>query len=323
MQIAETPVARSPVTVVGPSLALELSWATHSAWSPRLRAQHPILEELALTKPELLDQVRGFWDDGGDCFAEMEVLAYLGGALEVVEFDPLFDAMDSARGRIPPDLPLRSETPGARDTIHSRLDQLKGDDHLWRRYRALFAAIYGPLDEWWSTTGGPTAERAVAATRRALDRGGEWRRMVSTDCVEISTRIAEMPDQPGPIVLAPCALFGKGLYLDLPGCQLIGVGAGMGEFGARTRTDEVARAIRVLADPTRLAILDHLRSGERSISDLALDFGLSQPTISVHVKQLRQAGLVIATRQGSRLELAVDTDAVKSLAHRLTALVEH
>ncbi len=72
----------------------------------------------------------------------------------------------------------------------------------------------------------------------------------------------------------------------------MGLGAELGELGARARTEELARRIRVLADPTRLAILDHLRTGPRSVGDLATDFGLAQPTVSAHVKQLRQARLV-------------------------------
>jgi DNA-binding transcriptional ArsR family regulator len=321
MQVSEVNPPPAPVTVGGPSLALELSWATHSVWSPRLRTQHQILDELADRHSEVLSRVQGFWNDGGDAFVEVEVLAYLAGALEETEFDPLFDAMDSARAAIPHHLPLRSETPEARDAINARLIQLQADDHLWREYRSLFAGLYGPLDQWWQTAGVPAAERAVGATRRALDRGDDWRRMVSDDCVQVTDHIAELSELHEPVLLVPCALFGKGMYLDLPGCQLIGLGAGMGELGARTRTEDLARNMRVLADPTRLAILDHLQSGERSISDLALDFGLAQPTISVHVRQLRQAGLVIATRRGPRLELSVDTDAVTALAERLTTLV--
>ncbi len=322
MQIADSLESSTSVTVVGPSLALELPWAIHSASSPRLRAQHPILEELNRTHPELVRQVQEFWDDGGQFIAELEVMAYVTGALGESDFDRLFDTMAGARDTIPLDLPLRSETPEIRDLINSRLSQLKSDDRRWQDYRALLAALYEPLDEWWRTVGRPTAEHAVAATRRALEQGGEWRRMVSSDCVEVNGHMAEIPEQHESIVLAPCALFGKGLYLDLPGCQLFGVGAGLGELGARARTEDLARSIRVLADPTRLAILDHLRTGERSIGDLALDFDLAQPTISVHVKQLRQAGLVAATRRGQRLELSVNSDAVSALADRLSALVD-
>ena len=322
MQIVDSAPSPGMVTVAGPSLALELSWATHSAWSHRLRAQHEVLGELAEVHPELLEAARGFWADGGDCFAEMEAMACLAGALDETEPDPLFDAMDSARSTIPSDLPLRSETPEARDLINARLDRLGSDDRRWQEYRDLFTAFYRPLGDWWRASGGPAAGRAVAATRRALARGAEWQQLVPSDCAEVTGHLTEIGQRHEPVVLVPCALFGKGLYLDLPGCHLIGVGAGTGEFGARTRTEDLARAIRVLADPTRLAILDHLRSGERSVGDLALDFDLAQPTISIHVKQLRQAGLVTASRRGHRLELAVDTEAVAALAHRLAALAE-
>jgi len=250
------------------------------------------------------------------------VMAYLTNALAEAEVERLFDVIDAARETIPTDLPLRSETSEMRDTINSRLSRLKSDDQLWQDYRTLLTALYRPLDEWWRTVGRPTAEHAVATTRRALDQGGEWRRMVSSNCTEVNGHIAELSDVDESIILAPCALFGRGLYLDLPGCQLFGVGAGLGELGARTRTEDLAKSIRVLADPTRLAILDHLRAGERSIGEIALDFDLAQPTVSVHVKQLRQAGLVTATRKGPRLELSVNSDAVSELAQRLTTLVE-
>jgi ArsR family transcriptional regulator len=52
-----------------------------------------------------------------------------------------------------------------------------------------------------------------------------------------------------------------------------------------------------------------------------VDFDLAQPTISAHVKQLRQAGLVTATRQGPRLELSVNSEALQALASELSDAV--
>ena len=157
--------------------------------------------------------------------------------------------------------------------------------------------------------------------RRELASGAQWTRMVPIHCEMLKERLPDIVERSEPVVLAVCALFGKGLYLDLPESQLIGLGANLGEYGARARTEDLARRIRVLADPTRLAILDHLRSGPRSIGDVAADFSLAQPTVSAHVKQLREAGLVTATRQGNRLELTANTEALQSLAGDLTALV--
>ncbi len=93
-----------------------------------------------------------------------------------------------------------------------------------------------------------------------------------------------------PVVLVPCALFGKGLYLELPGCPLVGMGVGSTVDVAQARTEPVVPALRALADPTRLAIFDYLGAGAASVSDIALAFSLAQPTVSVHIKRLREAG---------------------------------
>ena len=47
-----------------------------------------------------------------------------------------------------------------------------------------------------------------------------------------------------------------------------------------------------IADPTRRAILDALRGGERSAGELANQFPVSRPAVSRHVRILKRAGLV-------------------------------
>lgn len=54
-----------------------------------------------------------------------------------------------------------------------------------------------------------------------------------------------------------------------------------------------------LADPTRRAIVDRLRGGERaSVSELARLFPVSLPAVSRHIKVLEQAGLVARRVEG-------------------------
>jgi DNA-binding transcriptional ArsR family regulator len=48
----------------------------------------------------------------------------------------------------------------------------------------------------------------------------------------------------------------------------------------------------VLAEPTRRHILDELRMSERSVGELVTSVAISQPTMSKHLKVLREAGLV-------------------------------
>ena len=61
--------------------------------------------------------------------------------------------------------------------------------------------------------------------------------------------------------------------------------------------DSLSAIFGALADPTRRAILDQLRTGERSVTELAKPFRMSQPSISKHLKVLEDAGLVVRGRE--------------------------
>jgi ArsR family transcriptional regulator len=57
-----------------------------------------------------------------------------------------------------------------------------------------------------------------------------------------------------------------------------------------------------LADPTRLLLLYALADGPRNVSDLTQELKVPQPTVSRHLKVLREGGLVKATRQGASVQ---------------------
>ncbi len=59
-------------------------------------------------------------------------------------------------------------------------------------------------------------------------------------------------------------------------------------------------AFTVLAEPSRRAILTLLASGERSVGDLESALNLSQPSVSKHLRVLRNAGFVEATIDAQR-----------------------
>lgn len=67
---------------------------------------------------------------------------------------------------------------------------------------------------------------------------------------------------------------------------------------APSRHATKGEAFRAVADPTRRAMLDLLRAGERSVTALCEPFAVSQPAISQHLKVLREAGLVSVRRDG-------------------------
>jgi ArsR family transcriptional regulator len=66
--------------------------------------------------------------------------------------------------------------------------------------------------------------------------------------------------------------------------------------------ERLARALRVIADPARLRLLSLIQSqptGEACVCHLTEPLGLTQPTVSHHLKVLLEAGLVERERRGS------------------------
>ncbi len=55
-----------------------------------------------------------------------------------------------------------------------------------------------------------------------------------------------------------------------------------------------------LAEPNRRRVLELLRDGERPVGDLVVATGLAQPTVSKHLRVLREAGLVDVRPDGTR-----------------------
>ena len=69
---------------------------------------------------------------------------------------------------------------------------------------------------------------------------------------------------------------------------------------AMNASDSLSLTFQALADPTRRGILAQLASGDADVSQLMKPFGLSQPTISKHLKVLERAGLVTRSRDAQR-----------------------
>ena len=66
----------------------------------------------------------------------------------------------------------------------------------------------------------------------------------------------------------------------------------------RSVTYSQETTFQALADPTRRAVLDLLRSGQRPAGEIASAFPVSRPAISKHLRLLRRAHLVEERREG-------------------------
>jgi DNA-binding transcriptional ArsR family regulator len=69
--------------------------------------------------------------------------------------------------------------------------------------------------------------------------------------------------------------------------------------------ESVAERLRLLADATRLRILNALRDGELSVVEIVAAVGASQPNVSRHLALMLQAGLVSRRANGRQAHYAV------------------
>src|SRR2546421_10003326 len=78
--------------------------------------------------------------------------------------------------------------------------------------------------------------------------------------------------------------------------------------------EELAARFKALADPTRVAIVNCLAAApEACVCELTASFELSQPTVSHHLRILREAGLVESSRRGTWAYYRLVPEAIDSL----------
>lgn len=84
--------------------------------------------------------------------------------------------------------------------------------------------------------------------------------------------------------------------------------------------ERIARTFKALGDPTRVRLLSLIAAsgdGEACICDLTEPVGLSQPTVSHHMKLLVDAGLATREQRGRWAYYRVVTDALQQASHAL------
>ena len=78
--------------------------------------------------------------------------------------------------------------------------------------------------------------------------------------------------------------------------------------------NKIANLARVLGHPARVAILQHLfRINSCICGDLVLEIGLAQPTISQHLKELKNLGLIKGNVEGTSVCYCIDLENWKAM----------
>ena len=87
------------------------------------------------------------------------------------------------------------------------------------------------------------------------------------------------------------------------------------------RAATTSDAFNAVAEPRRREILDYLASGERPVGDLVIKLGLEQPSVSKHLRVLRNVGLVSVRRHGRHMLYRTNAEAIRPL-HEWTKTFE-
>lgn len=112
--------------------------------------------------------------------------------------------------------------------------------------------------------------------------------------------------------------------LDLLGGLLLAAPAAASAVSAEPHQDEVISAnpdiVRLLADPLRARIVEILANGPACTSHLVTDTGAKQPNVSGHLKQLREAGVVVTEPRGRFTYYRLVPDTLQGAALHLADL---
>ncbi len=87
--------------------------------------------------------------------------------------------------------------------------------------------------------------------------------------------------------------------------------------------NRIARLAKVLGHPARISILQHIIDSKSCIcGDLVDKIGLAQPTISQHLKELKNAGIIKGNVEGTSVCYCIDEDNWKKMKQLLVPFLD-
>ena len=86
---------------------------------------------------------------------------------------------------------------------------------------------------------------------------------------------------------------------------------------------DVVRVFKALGDDSRLRIVAALLGKRTCVCSLARALDIPQPTLSHHLKTLRDAGLVVGEKDGSLIHCSLDEEAFAQIGIDIQAVLKH
>lgn len=292
--------------VVKTSLVTELVWAM--SLQP-VDAEEPYPQRIGrfAAAPDVEDSVRSFWDDGQEFFTEVLILADRAGAIFEEDPERLFDLLESAAAETQRTEPLDSEAHEDQKRFRARLKRLRDRPQLRRQWIALLRSVWEVVGPVWEARGRTVAEAQAREYRQKLPGSVSYvdvEAMFQCDYDGTLPRVfRDLVAKGGEMVLAPAYFGRRGMFLAFPERMLVCPPTPSTPTGPTPETRSRAKRFKALGDPTRLALLEAMGRRARTVGELSDLMGLAQPTVSNHVKALREAGLVAEGQEsGRRLE---------------------
>jgi ArsR family transcriptional regulator, arsenate/arsenite/antimonite-responsive transcriptional repressor len=267
---------------------------------------------------ELTRLADDFWGDGLGIQPEILVLAEELGCLSGWEIGPLLDleSQDLPPRRAPR---LATEDDDVRRAVADRLDRLRADAATRRDFAVLLRRTWAYAEPALRRLGRPTVERSLARIRASLDHGQPPVEIIPRSHIARADAYAPLTEaalDSGAVLVTPCYFAGSsGHVVDLPHTYSVAIGTGVTADTAALRSDaeRLAGNLKLLADSTRLMILSMLDQNPGGVGEVAKQVGVAQPTASVHIRQLRDAGLLTPERTGNVVRYRTNAEQLRAV----------
>lgn len=289
------------------------------------------LAEAEAANPAPFERVIAFWpgtplntmEDGEPYveWGEALVYAWHAGVLFAQDVPTALDAIEGQLTRHLPHIELASEPDDIVDLIERRIAYLRENPGAATQYMAVLRGLWAAIEPRWRAGAAVEARETAAQLELQARSESDLRKIVTANSFvhkdNYQPQITRARAR-GELHVVPLSLGNEGaFYWAFPDAVVIGVGSSSPQKQARKRQrmEAAANRFKVLSDPTRLSILNEVMHGSHynatTVTELASLFGLSQPTISVHMKMLREAGLVTTQRDGNRTLYRADEAGIR------------
>ena len=326
-----------------PSPTVELAYAYYAILRTGVAVELAWIKRLQLEQEKLLTQLRGFWQTeqpvkvGLDLF---QLVCDHGYARDVSPMRFLTDLEQHVEGFI-----ARLEQQRQQLECQDTPDQLEKEKQMYvqlqtrlekllepkrrKRFVGLLRRFWAWLEPVWESQGRSVAilasqvfQEKFAATQDVLAALPRHHFVQ----FESSAQTIRQALQRGSVIVIPLFFAsGGGFSFDFSGQHYIGYGIQTEDVHQRLFSQVAASAnqMKALADPTRLMLLTLLvryQHFEMSVSDFANQLGVTQPTISGHIKILREAGFVTLEKKGNKSLYQVNQSAIQASLEEVNVL---